>query len=558
LRRTLLVGLAALLLASCVGAWGYRRWAQTHSIRIARQWLDANRLDRASPAVEDALATEPGLPASWRLASELAWRKGNWAASVGYARKAAVVGGYQADDVLAWAEASLLSDDADQAREAETHLDAKTARESPRALRLAGEIDRRGRRFAGARDRFEAALQADARAGARELAVDEVPLAIVSLQTGEAADRTRGQALLARWAADPVWGAEALRALIGDAEGHGDREAAARWAESLRAHPRCTLGDIPVCLRAIADFDPARYNSLLAPLEEKGRSSPTEAAQVLGWLAQIGQGAEAVRWGESLDPAAAHRPPVAPGIAEALRATHRWADLQAWVDQGDWGPDLAFLQWAYGMVAARHLGEGPKADSLWRSLDANGRSSPAHALFAGDSLYAWGYPKEAAELLWEAAERQDLAFQALGSLARLYQVQRDAAGQYRAFEQLNAMRPGDRDIANNYAYFAALTDEGSQTRIERIAEEIFTREPSNVNYRSTLAFVLVWSGQAPRALALMEPVSRDWRQSPAIAFAYGAALAGVGRKAEAKEVFDSLNPRDLGPQEADWIRAALR
>jgi hypothetical protein len=59
-------------------------------------------------------------------------------------------------------------------------------------------------------------------------------------------------------------------------------------------------------------------------------------------------------------------------------------------------------------------------------------------------------------------------------------------------------------------------------------------------------------------MTLLEPVSREWKGSPAVAFAYGAALASLGRKSEAREVFDSLDPRNLGPQEQEWIRAALR
>ena len=163
------------------------------------------------------------------------------------------------------------------------------------------------------------------------------------------------------------------------------------------------------------------------------------------------------------------------------------------------------MQWAYGFVAARRLGDTSRADSLWASLRDHGISNPAHALFAGDSLYAWGFPKEAAELLWSAADRADLGYEALGSLARLYQVQRDALGQYRAFSRLNAMRPDDRKIANNLAYFAALTDLGSQVQIERIATGNYSHEPGNLVYRSTYAFVLVWAGQASRAMK--NPVS---------------------------------------------------
>ncbi len=557
LKKMLLIGVPVLVIAAGFGVWGYKNWARTNSLRIARQWLDAGRLDRAGIAVRDALVTQPGLPATWRLASELAWKMGNREASVEYAKRAAVVSQYRRDDVLSWAEASILSDDVEQTQEAETFLDT-TSRASPRAQRLAGEIARRGQHFEDARDRFQAALQADTAEGAQSPAIDEIPLGIVCLQTGSTADRTQGQALLAKWATDINWGVDALRALLADAVAHRDREAVKRWAEALRIHPRCTLGDIPVCLQAFANFDPDRYKAVLAQLEYRSRASPTESAELLGWLTQIDRGAEAVRWGESLDPAAARKPPIVQGIAEGLRATRRWADLQAWVDGGDWGRELGFVGWAYGMLAARQLGEDARAVSLWQTVYADGRASPAHALFLGDSLYAWGYPDDAAALLWVASERSDLAYLALGSLARLYQVQHDAVGQYRAFSRLNAMRPTDRKIANNFAYFAAVTGLGNQAQVEHIAEDNFNHESADINYRSTYAFVLAWTGKASQAMALIEPVSRDWKNSHAVAFAYGAALAGLGRKSEAKEVFDSLNPRDLDSQEADWIRAALR
>lgn len=558
LKRALVFGVPALAIALVAGVLGYQRWAQSNSIRIARQWLDAGRLDRAAVAVQNALAAKPDLPASWRLASELAWRRGNRPASVEYAKKAAVVSRYQADDVLAWAEASILADDSAQARVALGFLDPETARTSPRALRLAGEIARREHRFADARDRFGEALRADKLAGTPSLAADEIPLGIVSLQTGVAADCARGRSLLAGWASDPRWGIDALRALVADAIARGEASDATRWAEALRLHPRCTLGDIPVCLEALSKYAPDRYRAVLGPLEDSSRSSPTGAAQLIGWLTQIGQGDEAVRWSLTLDRAAAGKPPIAPGIAEALRATRRWADLQAWIDKGGWGLDLRFLRLAYGFVAARQLGDEAKAQSAWQGLYADARSSAAHALFAGDSLYAWGYPKEATDLLWAAADRPDLAYQALGSLARAYQLKRDASGQCRVFDRLNVLRPADREIANNYAYFAALTGEGSQIRVERIAADNFAHDPSNVTYRSTYAFVLVWLGQAQKALTLMEPVSREWKSSAAVAFAYGSALAGLGRQSEAKEVFDSLDPRKLSPRELEWIRDSLR
>jgi hypothetical protein len=557
LKRTLLIAVPAFALIVGLGAWQYHHWARMNALRIGRQWLDAGRLDRAGLAIQDAITNEPDLPASWRLASDLAWRKGNRAASIEFAKKAAVQSRYETNDVLSWGDAAILADDTEKAQDALAHLDSEAARGSPRALRLAAEIARRALKFPEARDLFQAALQADTKAGIPSAAVDEVPLGIVSLQTGAPKDRERGQQLLSRWASDKDWGVDALRALLADAVAHREKVPVIRWAEALRIHPHCTLGDIPACLEAFADFDPQRFKEVLAPLEDKGLTSPTLAGQILGWLSQIGQAKEAVRWGQLLNSTTARKPPIVLGMAEALRNTRQWPELRDWVDAGEWGGDLQFLGWAYGMLAARQLGDNVRADSLWRSVYEEAKGSPAHALFLGESIYAWGYPKEAASLLWAASERADLSYQALGSLARLYQVQRDAAGQYKAFSRLNEMRPGDKNISNNFAYFGALTDLGSQTRIEHIAEDNFTREPSNVTYRATYAFVLVWSGQASKAMTLLEPLSRDWKNSHAVTFAYGATLASLGRKAEAKDVFETLNPQDLEPQEIDWIRAAL-
>ncbi|HEY1848715.1 MAG TPA: hypothetical protein VGG37_05890, partial [Opitutaceae bacterium] len=327
LKRFLYFGVPVIAAILAASAWGYENWAKNNSVRIARQWLDAGKLDRAGAAINEALAQEPNMPESWRLASEFAWRRGSADASVEFAKKAAVVSRYDGVNSLAWAEAALLAGDIDSAKEAVGYLDPSFVSHSGRALRAEGEIERRQGRLSDAIGHFSAAARLDASLYGGPVAIDEVPLGITYLQTKVAQDRAKGVELLERWSKSLNWGVESLRELLADAQVHADPAAVTRWAEELRSHPRCTLGDIPDCLSALEKFNPGLYQVMLSGLEKKERASPNEAAQMLGWLNQIGQGAEAVRWAGTLDPEGSRKPPVAVGVAEALRATGQWQRL---------------------------------------------------------------------------------------------------------------------------------------------------------------------------------------------------------------------------------------
>jgi hypothetical protein len=260
---------------------------------------------------------------------------------------------------------------------------------------------------------------------------------------------------------------------------------------------------------------------------------------------------------QTLPGGAMRRPPLAPAKAEALRLTADWPALGAWTFEGDWGPGAEFLRWAYGMQAARMLGDTAKADGFWRTLYSHAELNSAHALFAGSTVYNWGLVKEAEALWWRAGEQEGPnAIEALGSLARHYQVQRDADGQYRVFRQLHVLRPGDRAIGNNFAFYAALT--GNELRpAEQTARADLAAEPGNRTYAATCAFVLVMQDRMAEAVKLLQPFATDAAQSPALALPYGLALAGTGHKAEAGVLLNALPAASLTTREVELIKARL-
>jgi predicted Zn-dependent protease len=551
LRRSLYAALALLVVIGAAWAWAYPWWMRRNALSIARQWMAAGRYDYASETLKQALADSPERPEVWRLAAELARRRRSLAEAVDYSHHAATLDPENTEFTLQWAEDALLAEQPDTAEQALATLPAARLAGSSHAQRLAGEIARRRVELTAARTHFETALRFDG-----PVAIDEVPLGSILIFSRDPVERQHGLALLAKWAPDREWGATALRPLLGDALDHDDRAAMLKWGETLRAHPHCTLADIPNCLLALSRADSAKFAEVLAILEKNQAVNSSQIALLVSWLNQIGRGAEAVRWVQQLPPALTGKPPVVVVAAEAFRQASDWTGLNAWVAGGDWGRDVEFIRLAYGMQAARQLGNKARADELWQTLQGETQANGVHALFAADTFYTWGWPDEAAILLWKVADQPGVALPALGTLARHYQMQRDAEGQFRTFRRLHAVRAQDASIANDFAFFAALTANESASA-EQIALANHKRAPGNLAYLSTYAFVLLMQNRANDALALLQPAAGDWQKSPGLAFAYGLTLAATGRKDEARPLLTSLDLATLTTREEELVRAAL-
>jgi len=551
LRWTLYGMLAAAVAFGSLRVWVYPWWTKRNAISMARQWISAGRLEFAAEAMQNAVLTAPENPETWRLAAELARLRGQKAEAVEHARHAAALGSKDPYYVLEWASMALQADIPEEADSALASLSSEDAAHSAFAQRLMGELARRRVQLTVAKSHFEAALRLDG-----PVAIDEVPLGLILLNATDPADRQRGLDLLKKWTTNQEWGATALRALLGDALARDERPAMLQWAEALRAHPGCTLGDIPNCLAGLSRADERHFADALATLEKNHAVTPQAAAQLVGWLNQIGRSADAVEWMKMLPPEGLKHPPLAVVGAEALRQTGAWQELQDLTQLGDWS-DLDFLRWAYGMQAARALGDMAQADKLWRTLRSHATTNSVHALFAGDTIYTWGRVDEAEVLWWATADQGGPnAIAALGTLARYYQVQHDADGQYRAFRQLYFAHPQDANVSNNFIYFAALTGRDGPL-VERLAAENLARDPQNLTYLATRAFVLFMDGRPGDALSLLKPKATEKDKSSALAFAYGLALAGTGQKTEARALLGKPDPAMQTTREVELIKSAL-
>jgi Tfp pilus assembly protein PilF len=552
LRRMLYAAGAMMILGAVVAIWIYPWWRQRTAVGMARQWLEAGRLDHASASIQEALRIAPEQPESWKLAADLARRLGNEASAARYSRQAADLAPDQPDLTLAWASDALLADLPDDSQKALNTLQKSFIEQSAHAQRILGELARRRQDLDTARTHFENALRIEG-----PLAINEVPLAVVLLKARDPALRQRGLDLLAKWSRDPEWGANTSRTLLQDAIVRNDHPAMRIWGETLRAHPRCTLGDIPNCLLALSKTDETRFSEVVAVMEKNHAVDSGNIALLVSWLNQIGRSREALHWVTTLPATLTRQPPAAVGIAEAFRMQGDWSSLLEWTQGADWGLHLEPILLAYKLKAAREIKDSTLEQSLWSTLQARAVTDGGRTLFTADTLLAWGLRDQAVTLLWSATDLPDVSIKALGTLARLYQVERDARGQFQVFKRLHSLRPRDPSITNNYALFAALT-RNDPRQAEDAAKANFTAEPANLAYRSTYAVVLYTQNRADEALALFADATTDWKKTPAITLAYGLALAGAHRNNEAREVLASLSPDTLAMEEILLIENALR
>lgn len=547
-------GLAAgVLVLALAGIWGLPWWQQRNALKIARGWLDAGRLDYAAEAVHHALTTAPQAPAAWQLAAEWAERSGRAAEAVDYARQAAELAPDRPELTLDWAATALNAAQPAEVARALASLPDSTRDQSGRAQRIAGELARRQQQYAEACKYFEASIRLE-----QAQPFNEIPLGTVLLCSSDPAYRQRGLALLGKWAGQrEEGGMMALRALVQDALTRQDLAALREWTPRLRLHPRCTLGDMPLVLGALSLALPENFENTLADLLREGAKNPALATQVISWLNQVGQSPRAAAFGQSLAPEVRHRAPIAVVLAEALRQTADWPALAEHTASGEWGGDTDFLRWAYGYDAARQLDQAAQARQLWQTLLGHARLHGPHALFAADTLYVWGRVTEAVELLWLAAEEPHVGYLALGTLARHYQQQRDGDGQYRAFRQLHGLRPTEPDIANNYAYFAALMGQDN-AKVLALARAQHESQPAHPAYRATYAFVLARQHRPTDALNLLQPVLGELPRSEPLRFAYGIALATAGKTAEARPYLETAAPELRCTAETALIATLLK
>jgi len=542
-------GLVAIAVGACV--WYYPTWRQENAIRVTAQWITAGKLDRASYALRDAVRIAPNRPETWSVAAIFEMRLGHMDSAANCIARAAQLAPDNLELKYECAAISLLAARLEQADKALASVPADVKAKSAYAERLTGELARLRNQMDVARAHFDAAIRLDG----QPLPNDEVPLGVVLLSSPRPEERARGRMLLEKWAPDPLWGVNALRALLSEAQSRSDGPEMVRYAEALRIHPARNPNDVVDCLGALDKADAAHFAAALSETEQAFAFDLGSTANLVGWLSLHGRTAEAVRWVKTLPPDFSHTPPVVYAMSEALRVSGDWKGLGEWTGNGAWSSELSYIREGYALNAARHLGQTAAADALWAHLLSSASAVPSQAYFMAGEFLVWGWKDEAVRLWWITADSPGLTMNSLGMLTRYYDREHDAGGMFRVFSRIRGLHQDDPIVANNFAYLAALTG-NNPLLAEQVARDNAQRFPNDPDYWATYAFILNRNGRTDRALAILEPRKAAAVTSSSFAFTYGLVLTGAGRTSDARAAFAHVNVQALTTEELKLLSAA--
>lgn len=380
-------------------------------------------------------------------------------------------------------------------------------------------------------------------------------LAALRLGASDPTIRDAGHQKLLDLQNDPTLRRQATLYLTEDALRQKEYTSALALARELDSLRDKTFADRLVLLSAMQAAHDGAFPAMLAELQNTAADDPERASAVVTWMNVHSMLTEAVEWSLKLPTAVAGRlVPIA--LSDSYVALKDWAGLQRLTKTGNWG-NVDFLRSALCARALRELGNNAEADGQWRDAVRKLGGNPRQILLLADTVQKWGWRDQAIELLWLVAKDSVKGDEALNSLYVYFAKNGDTQNLYRVLVHRYEAHPNDRNVQNNLAQVSLLLNEDT-SRAQRLARDLFEKDPANPAYVSTYAFALLAKGDTKNALAAIEKLSDEQRRHPEIAGYYGIILAEAGDHARASEFLDLAQTTNLLPEEKALIEKARR
>ena len=544
------VGVIVLLVAGGVlGHRSFRNWQQRRLVAQANAFVNEGDYKHASLNARRLLQINPESAEACRIMARLA-EKAGLRSAIEWRRRVMELGAAAPGDLLALARDGVRFDERAITELAISRL-PESAKTTAEYHALLADIA-----FAK-RDGVEMERQLS-EAHRIEAANKDYTLRLAALRLGsnDYAMSVRGKETLVELQSEPALRRDATRYLAEDALRHFDFKEALRLARQLDGFPEKNFTDRLVLLAAMRAASDPGFQSLLEELQTVAADDPERAAALMTWMNIHQMSTLTIAWSAKLSPSVIGSKLVPIALSDAFVAVRDWSGLQRLVKSGNWGA-VDFIRNALSARALRELGNEPDSAAQWNEAVKKVTSSPPYILMLAETVEKWGWRNEAIDLLWLAAKDPLKGDDALVTLYRYFAQKEETQNLYRVMLHRSELHPDDRNIQNNIAQLSLLLNL-NMDRGQKIARELFEKEPANAAYVSTYAFALYSQGDFKGAVKVLGALTDAQLHQPDVAAYYGIILAAAGDQARAGEFLDLGEKATLLPEEKALLEKARR
>ena len=545
-----IVGIIIFLIAGgIIGHKSFRAWQERRLVAQANALVNEGNLKRASLDARRILQINPDSVEGCRIMARIS-EEGGSRTAVDWRRRAVDLGGGKAADLLALAKTAARFGDKPSQDYAMSRLPEETKATAEYHLIAADIAGKNGDTAAVEKHLREASRLDPANKNTR------VRLATLQLAAADEPTRAEGRRLLTELQADPEVRREATRRLAEDALRRQDLEGMMRLGQQLESFPDKTFEDRLFLLTGLhGSLDP-RFTPFLQELQTAAVADPEHVAALLAWLNGNQMPAAAISWAGRLPPELLTQKAVPIALSDSYVAAKDWEGMLRMMQTGNWG-GLDFLRSALQARASRELGNESDSAAQWNEALKKVTATPKQALVLAEIVKKWGWQKETIDVLWVAAKDPVAGDQALQALYRHFAQQGQTQDLYRVLLHRHEANPDDRDVQNNVAQLSLLLNLNAD-RGQKLARDLYEKEPGNAAYASTHAYGLHVQGDTKKALKIFSDMPPDEQRKPEIAAYYGIILAASGDHERAAEFLDLGEKAGLLPEEKTLVERARR
>jgi predicted Zn-dependent protease len=549
-RLTLAIVVGCVLLG-LLGWGGYRVYSILESRHLARQaaaYLSEGELRDSALSARRALQIDPNSVDAMRILATIAERTTDRSA-LNWWLKVTKLNPDSVPDALALADCALHFD--------EIATTEKTLQQLPSEAQQTAEFHAVRARLADAKQQ-----PADAEMHWREAATlapekkaYQLQLALVLLRAKDEEKHSSAKAMLEKLRGDKDQRAIATRALILDGIARrANREELLMMARELKDYPEATFNDRLLFLDLLRQLREPQFTTFLSEVEKEVVSSPPNLAALLSWMNANRMSLVAIDFARTLGDGTTKKWPIPPTLAESLAKMRDWPELERFLQTQDWG-EFDCLRHAYLSLALRENAKPLGADREWAAAEKQASAHVQLLTLLSRMVSGWGWKKESSDLLWTLTKHPETQLEALRALYERCVDDGDTPGLYRVLMRLVELLPDDRRLQNNLAQLRLLLNTDVD-RAEKLASDLYAKEPANPAYASTYAFALYTVGDTEGALEIMNGIRENQWREPSLAAYYGVVLAAAGQNKKAKEFLDLATSGKLLPEERALIAKA--